>query len=228
MVPNLRQAIRDLNPDILCLQEVQGQHREKFFKKRPFVPDLPDHEYLARKQWEHTAYGQNATHQDGHHGNAILSKFNFANTENIDVSRYTKASRSLLHAELTLPTGKLHIICVHLGLLKNERKVQFSQLISHIHKFVADKDPLIIAGDFNDWRYESEQTIEKELQLEEALQVATGNYGKTFPTYRPALAVDRIYFRGVTLKTAEVLTGRPWRYLSDHLPLLAEFEINHD
>lgn len=226
MIPNLRQAVRELSPDVMCLQEVQGEHREKRFKRSPFKPGLSDHDYLARKHWEYVVYGENVTHDDGHHGNAILSKFAFTQAENVDVSRYTKASRSLLHTVIQHHQKEIHIICVHLGLLTNERLIQFEQLIHRIENFVPHDAPLIIAGDFNDWRYHSIDTIEHALDLKEALFEATGHYGKTFPIYRPTLCVDRIYYRGLNLKSAEVLTGKPWRYLSDHLPLYAEFEVS--
>ena len=36
MVPDLRRALRELNADFLCLQEVQGKHKSQRFKKLPF------------------------------------------------------------------------------------------------------------------------------------------------------------------------------------------------
>ena len=94
-----------------------------------------------------------------------------------------------------------------------------------MHNFVPDNAPLIIAGDFNDWRGHAEDILEKELKLQEAMNIISGSYAKTFPAYRPTLRVDRIYCRGVKILEAKVLAGKPWRYLSDHLPLLAKFEV---
>lgn len=225
MVPDLRRALLELNPHIMCLQEVQGQHKQSRFRRLPFFPLEADYQILAEGQWPHHVYGQNATYKDGHHGNAILSQHPLINTENIDVSRYTNASRSLLHTEVPLAHMTLHIICVHLGLSKQERQTQYQQLAERIDKFVPHTAPLIIAGDFNDWRSHAEALFAKALTLQEAMKTTTGSYAKTFPAYRPTLRVDRIYYRGLNLLYTEVLSGKPWRYLSDHLPLFAKFEI---
>jgi endonuclease/exonuclease/phosphatase (EEP) superfamily protein YafD len=41
----------------------------------------------------------------------------------------------------------------------------------------------------------------------------------------PVLPLDRIYYRGLKLKSAHILKGRPWNLLSDHLPVLGHFSM---
>jgi endonuclease/exonuclease/phosphatase family metal-dependent hydrolase len=48
---------------------------------------------------------------------------------------------------------------------------------------------------------------------------------KTFPVGAPILSLDRIYVRGIQIKSAQVLQGTPWRSLSDHAPLTADLEL---
>ena len=61
--------------------------------------------------------------------------------------------------------------------------------------------------------------------MNEAFRQLNGNYAKTFPSHRPMLRMDRIYFRGVDLVESFCLQRQPWSELSDHLPLYARFAL---
>jgi endonuclease/exonuclease/phosphatase family metal-dependent hydrolase len=137
------------------------------------------------------------------------------------------ASRSLLHGTIEIPdTGaKIHIICVHLGLFEREREKQLETLSKRINSHVPADEPLIIAGDFNDWRGNAERHLHDDLGVEEAYKNIHGGYARTFPARLPLLSMDRIYFRGLDIVDCHRLHGKPWSQLSDHTPLLAEFRI---
>ena len=49
-------------------------------------PRLHQYEVLADGVWTQHAYGRNAVYPNGHHGNAVLSKFPIVHHENRDVS----------------------------------------------------------------------------------------------------------------------------------------------
>ena len=74
MLHRLRDAIRSVDADIIFLQEVVGQNSARA-KRHPTWPDQAQHEFLADSVWRYFAYGKNAFYPDGHHGNAIISKF---------------------------------------------------------------------------------------------------------------------------------------------------------
>jgi endonuclease/exonuclease/phosphatase family metal-dependent hydrolase len=226
VLPQMRDALEDIGADVLFLQEIYGQHlkHETRIKAWPIEPQF---KFLAKNSWPHYAYGQNALYHGGHHGNAILSKFPFLNWENIDVSKHKRASRGLLHGTLDIPhtTKKLHVICIHFALFKTERGKQLTTLNKRITERVSSDEPLIIAGDFNDWRGQAECYLETELALQEVFKVSQGHHAKTFPSWRPSLPVDRIYYRGIKLQTCRRLYAMPWRKLSDHVPLYAEFSF---
>jgi len=227
MLPKMRTALEATAADIILLQEVQGEHKKQ--KKRIQAwPSTSQFEFLSEELWPHYAYGKNAIYQAGHHGNAILSKFPFITWENINVALMTRASRSLLHGviKITETAPPIHIICIHLGLFKTERTEQVNMLIQRVSEQVPIQEPLIIAGDFNDWRKEATEELEKTLNLHEVFKKLNGDYAKTFPALRPTLHTDRIYFRGLELISGECLNEKPWRSMSDHLPLLAHFSIN--
>jgi len=56
--------------------------------------------------------------------------------------------------------------------------------------------PLIVAGDFNDWRRRANDILWTEAGLREIFVNAYGEPAKTFPAIFPVLALDRIYING--------------------------------
>ncbi len=227
LLPEMRTALSALNPDFVFLQEVQGEHRRRE-KRIDAWPDSPQFEYIAEKIWPHFLYAKNAIYQSGHHGNAILSKYGFDCSENINVSTMNRASRSILHGQIKLagdPQITVHLICIHLGLFKAERASQTRALIKRILEEVPENEPLLMAGDFNDWRNRLSHLLDDELNVKEAFFSLEGKHARSFPAIKPALCVDRIYYRGMRAVDAQCLIGKPWRLLSDHVPLFARFEF---
>lgn len=225
LLPEMRDALSELNPDFVFLQEVQGLHlrREKRINE---WPELPQFEYMAEKIWPHYLYAKNAVYQSGHHGNAILSKYSFTAFENINLSNINRASRSILHGQIRLEGElTLHLLCVHLGLFKAERASQCEALMQRINDVIPEHEPLLMAGDFNDWRRHLSQPLADELGIHEAFYRTEGRHARSFPAIKPALCIDRIYFRGMEVIEVQCLQGKPWRLLSDHVPLFARFQI---
>jgi len=222
----IRDALRETNADILFLQEMQGEHT-KHEQRHTNWPLCSHSEFLAQDVWPHFAYAKNAVYNVGHHGNALLSKYPLDSWENINVSPFPWASRSLLHGVIKLSnhTHDLHIICIHLGLIGKERRRQFELLCQRIDEHVPRDAPLIIAGDFNDWTGQAEKRFYQHLELKEAYRTLHNRYAKTFPSWLPILQMDRIYYRSLQPLSCERLTHSPWDRLSDHAPLLATFEL---
>jgi len=223
----IKTALHNIDADIIFLQEIQGRHSVRSSAINNW-PDNSQFEFLADDLWPHHAYGKNAIYTEGHHGNAILSKFPFHCYENINVSYLKSASRSLLHGIIQPPltTLPLHVICVHLGLFSYERKHQLIKLIKRVDEHVPQNEPLIIAGDFNDWQGNAEKYLYGELGLKEAFKSMNGKHARTFPAWLPMLTMDRIYSRGLEIKHCDRLHNKSWTGLSDHLPLIAEFNLN--
>ncbi len=223
---DIKKSLQLVDADVLLLQEIHG---ERIISNNRFDdwPNNRQFEFLADQVWSHHAYGKNAIYKSGHHGNAILSKYPFIKWENIDVSFMRTASRSLLHGIIQIPLveKKLHLICVHLGLFGRERASQLSILARLISSQVPADEPLIIAGDFNDWRGHAENYLHQDLGVNEVFKSMRGEYARTFPALLPLLSMDRIYYRGLEAMHCQRLQDQPWNRLSDHTPLLAEFKL---
>lgn len=217
-----RELIRRLQADIVFLQEVRGEHT---LHQRRFSrwPDAGQHEYLADSIWSDSAYGRNAVYPAGHHGNALLSKFPITRWENIDVSAHPVEQRGLLHCELAIPgwDRELHCICVHLGLFSRWRRQQLHRLRTRIESVVPPEAPVIIAGDFNDWRVKAGQTLAEGLHLREVFEHGHGKPARSFPSLLPLLRLDRIYVRGFHIQQAQIHGGAAFARVSDHAALSA-------
>ena len=226
ILPELRDAVRKIGADVVFLQEVTGtnaKHPDKFDN----YPDTPHYEFLADSIWSQFAYGRNAVYTHGDHGNAVLSKFPIVRFENHDISISGPEKRGLLHCELQVPgrSLNLHAICVHLSLTEAHRTLQMDRLCKLIHAHVPPQAPVVVAGDFNDWRHRAGDQLAKGADLHEVFVQAHGQPAKTFPARKPLLRLDRIYVRNAIGHKPVVLPHRPWAHLSDHAPLAAEIEL---
>jgi endonuclease/exonuclease/phosphatase family metal-dependent hydrolase len=217
ILDEMRQAIRDLDSDVLFLQEVVG-HNLRYHSK-PHDDQATQFEYLAEEIWPHHAYGKNAIYDHGHHGNAILSKHAFLHQENIDISQWQFSRRGVLMGKLD---NGIYVLCAHFGLLGLERRFQMRELLKLIDNQIPPHLPLIIAGDFNDWQLKLDKKF-KRSGFKEAHSECKIKPAKTFPAKMPLLSVDRIYFRNLDLLDAQVLNQAPWNKLSDHCAIKAHF-----
>ena len=222
VVHELRDRLRSLRSDLIFLQEVQGAHTEHSRRVANW-PIEPQYEFLADEVWADFAYGKNAIYNQGHHGNAILSRFPIVSWVNEDISAHAFESRGLLHCELQIPgwEDNLHCICVHLGIFGRGRMQQINTLCDRIEHMVPAAAPLVIAGDFNDWRQRASKVMRSRLGLREVFELTHGRPARSYPSGMPLLRLDRIYVRGFRVSTARLLHGHHWAKLSDHTPLSA-------
>ncbi len=206
----IRRQLRILNPDVILLQEVRGHQFD----------------LLCSEVWSHFSYGKNAISPRGHYGNAILSKFPISFTENIDLTTHRYERRGLLHSIILLekPSINIHLLCVHLGLLKIDRAKQLNKVIEFIKSRIPNDEYIIFGGDFNDWSGFATKHLVFDLGFREAFLTTTGHYARTYPVWAPMLKLDRLYSRGFQIIKAERLLHKPWRALSDHVALEVALE----
>jgi len=221
---DLREGLRGLNPDLVFLQEVQGLN-QRFALRFAGYPEGPQHAFLAGETWQHI-YGCNAVYDHGHHGNAILSRFGFLSFENTDVSDHRYERRGLLHSVVAVPGWRrnLHCVCVHLSLHERGRNRQLEAISGRLKELASREMPIIVAGDFNDWRHRASAILERQLEMTEVSIAHHGRAARTYPSLLPLLRLDRIYVRGFSVAASRVHAGKPWSVLSDHLAVSAELE----
>lgn len=217
-IHNLGHAVEQLDADIVCLQEVRKLHRgeARFFSR---WPELPQAEFLAPPGYE-AVYRTNAITRHGEHGNAMLSRWPVLGHQHEDMSDHRFEQRGLLHSQIDLHGQSVHVVVVHLGLIRASRMRQIAQLQRFIEREVPAHAPLVVAGDFNDWG----TTVRREMAVM-GLAGFDGPVQPTFPSRLPLAQLDQVYARGMLPLGLQVPRGRIWWRMSDHLPLVAEFHL---
>lgn len=245
-IHNLGLAVEQMDADLVCLQEVR---RVNYREARRFAhwPSVPQANFLAPPGYE-VIYRTNARTRHGEHGNALLSRWPVRGVNHRDVSDHRFEQRGLLHAEVDFHNRRIHVIVVHLGLIAGSRVRQVQQLESFIVQEIPPTDPLIVAGDFNDWGQRVTHMMAAqglhELPAPPCAQAAmtasvagtahavtsqfvrsTAQSLATFPSWLPVVQLDHVYARGLTPAGLYVPRGTIWRRMSDHLPLIAQFRL---
>ena len=203
-------------PDVVLLQEVDdGAPRSYRHRQVDLLGDalgLP-----------HRAFQANVTLWEGVYGNAILSRFPLARVEHVDLTVPLKKRRRALVAHCRLPfehARRLLVCNLHLGLAGFERKMQLRRLLVSRALAYHHPIPLIAAGDFNDVYGNLCRRVMGPAGFETAGRV------RTFPALLPLHGLDRVFFRGgLRLVRSFAPCTPPARHASDHLPLVAEFEV---
>ncbi|MBS3935151.1 MAG: endonuclease/exonuclease/phosphatase family protein [Sulfuritalea sp.] len=226
VVHELRERLRELDADIVFLQEVQGRH-ERHAERHVNWPTEPQHEFLAEDVWENHAYGRNMVYDHGHHGNAILARYPILRAHNQDVTRLRFEKRGLLHCAVAVPklALPLHCVCTHLSLFGSSRRHQYDALANFLEKNVPPQAPLIVAGDFNDWGGRACELLAPRLGLVEAFASEGARPSRSYPALLPLFRLDRIYVRGLTVADCAVHHGAPWSAISDHAALSASLSF---
>jgi endonuclease/exonuclease/phosphatase family metal-dependent hydrolase len=207
------EAIAGRKPDILLLQEVfHGD--EDVVKQCHFVTEIIGHEYI---------FGPNVFHHRGCHGNATFSNLPIARGVNINISESLFEKRGILHARLDAGDRTITVLNTHFSLTRGQRRRQWHKLQ---HVLPADRaHPILVCGDFNDWSGVLDRRARAHGRLHNALWSLPKRERRSFPSWRPVMAIDRIYYRGFRTRAARVLDGDPWRRLSDHLPVEADLDL---
>ncbi|RTZ45419.1 endonuclease [Candidimonas sp. SYP-B2681] len=165
---DLRLGLYNLRPDLLFLQEVQGRNSRKSSLDA-------QHESLGAVLCMQTAYGCNAVRELTDHGNALLSRFPILEHENQDISDHKMEQRGLLHAVVEVNGTPVHCLVVHLGLFAGGRLRQVAALVERIKRLVPHDEPILIAGDFNDWNNRLAPMFVQQLGLYEVFALAPQN-----------------------------------------------------
>ena len=200
--------ILEVEPDIVALQEV-----DRFWLRSLFIDQG---KFLAEKTGMNYAYGPNIKSGISEFGNCILSKYPIEHVENIKMSS-DKETRGLLIAKIRIKDILFTVLNTHLGLNSSER-------LRHIKSYILpylqnNKGPIILAGDFNVEPGSSEVNFINE----EAKDTASINKRSLVYTHpKTNKRIDYIFYVGITkLLSYNVIPLN----LSDHYPILIEFEI---
>ncbi len=204
-------------PDVVCLQEVvRGARRARFDDQ----PRLLGSEFRYAVQ----LYQMNVHYKVGGYGNLLLSRWPLRSKHQISLRMGTKKPRGAQIAIIETPKGLLRLVNWHLGLGEKERVWQVDRLLGHRLFHEGGELPTLLVGDTNDWR----NNLAAGSLAEHGFAHITKPISRfrTFPATMPVGSLDKIYMRGkIRLRRAHVVRSKLAKVASDHLPLVADFQL---
>lgn len=211
------QTIREQNPDLVALQEIDESTRRSGEGNQA--------EMIATKLEMNFLFGKAIDFDGGSYGVAILSKYPLEEGKvyNLPTDPSTGGEpRVLALANVKLTNGKfLRFGSTHLD-AQEENTNRLLQIKEIAEISSREELPLIIAGDFNASPGSSVISL-----LDEGLKRTCNNCEATIPFNNPSRAIDLIAYtpeKYFIVNDHKVINET---YASDHLPVVTTIEINY-
>ena len=209
----IARIIRELDPDIIALQEVRSHFGE--------MMDAHQLNCLAKATGLEGIAGPTTFRPDSHYGNALLTRYRALAVRRLDLSvAGAREPRGALDVDLQAGGMVIRVIATHLGLHASERREQVKRLLTGLT--AKGSGPVVFLADINEW-----------LPLSRPLRWLRAHFGsfpapRTFPALFPLFALDRIWIspQAALIKTEVSAYKTPLaRLASDHLPVKAKIAV---
>lgn len=208
------QVLRELDADVIALQEAHQLQEDRLTAP---LAELCDQRGYAMVE------GPTLVRDEGHYGNAVLSRLPVDAVERADLSVARRESRGALSVGVSVGGWLCHLVTTHFGLRARERRVQVERLLDWIGARVARSGPdaVVLVGDFNEW-WPGGAVVRR---IEAAF--GRGVAPRSFPAWRPWLRLDRIWVEPASLLRRRLGAHRTplASRASDHLPVVVELEV---
>jgi len=218
------EGILALDADVIALQEVETPTGSADASSAwHLLRELASHGYAV-------VPGPTIIAHSHSYGNLLLSRLPVRQCTRVELAGRGREPRGLIDVRLDVgrpgqgdqPPGVVRCIATHLGLGRAERRAQVADIARRIepsHEGAGCPEPMVLLGDFNEWRRHSRRLLPIDQLLQQVPSFAT------FPARWPLLALDRIWYRGCRLEQCSSVRTGLTRIASDHLPLLASFHM---
>ena len=199
----IAELVRSLDADVVVLQEIETTRH---------APDQPSQLEALCAETEYAAIAGGLLPARRGFGNAILTRGIVIGVDRLDLTVARREPRGALAVDIQQGDSQLRVVGTHLGLRPAERLVQMAKLLA----WLPTEGSLLLLGDFNDWRRRG-PIVQR---LDALFGIVPGV--RTFPSWRPIFALDRIWSRPRELVTEiRPVSSRATRIASDHLPIVA-------
>jgi endonuclease/exonuclease/phosphatase family metal-dependent hydrolase len=216
----IAEVLRETEADIIALQEVlsiEGHARERNQAR-----------FLAEELRMNYHVGENRRLRGGAYGNVTLSRLPLQrDARNYDITWSGRERRGCLRADFSIDGSTLHVFNIHLGTAFIERRHQARKLVGdEILNNAKLEGARIVLGDFNEWtRGLASRLLSAHLQSADIRYYL--KHARTYPGVLPFLHLDHIYYDAAPLELKRLTLHKTRNALvaSDHLPMIADFEI---
>ena len=211
VLPEITRFIKTIDPDIVGLIEVDtGSIRSRMVNQAEKI--AAD---LGMNSSYETKYGERSFNQIlpivRKQGNAFMA------AQRVHGEKFHYFDTGIKRLIIELEMEEFAVFLVHLSLKYRHRHLQLRRLHDLIE---ATAKPVIVAGDFNTFWGENEIYLFKR-----AAGLTSANTGSipTYPSRAPRKELDFVlYQEGIEVHNFEIPDVR----LSDHLPLICDFEVS--
>ena len=211
VLPEITRFIKDVDPDIVGLIEVDtGSIRSRMVNQaEKIATDLQ-----MNTSYE-TKYGSKSINQIlpivRKQGNAFMA------AQRVHGEKFHYFDTGIKRLIIELEMAEFAVFLVHLSLKYRHRHLQLRRLHDLIE---ATEKPVIVAGDFNTFWGENEIYL---FMRAAGLKSANVDGLPTYPSRSPRKELDFVLYQdGITVNSFDIPNVR----LSDHLPLICDFEVN--
>ncbi|ENG4183333.1 endonuclease/exonuclease/phosphatase family protein [Providencia rettgeri] len=226
----LNKAIARIDADVIVLTEIDNKTA-----RSKHVNQL---EEIAKANKMHFAFGKALDFDGGEYGVGILSKYKIEKSKVINLPSGDAEQRVVLLSQITKPGFDAPIIIMgtHLDWQKDPT-VRIGQVRHILDASIGDTDTgfdniaasiKILAGDFNSTA--NEQPIQEIRYMWQPVEKKGTDY-RSWPAVNPAIDIDHIFtFKGQVWNVNEMQIPTDseefqWSSVSDHLPVIAELEL---
>jgi endonuclease/exonuclease/phosphatase family metal-dependent hydrolase len=199
-------TLKDLDADIICLQEVERRRSETYF--------VDQARYLARKLHMQHRFGSAIDYRWGSFGNAILFRPPIVGYNNHKLPAL-RSKRAIQEVQLMVGGNGLRVFNTHMEL---NHKLRLKQVESFIVPLITAADePAVLCGDLNETP-QSPAVQYLNGYFQDSFHVNSSPYLYTFPADLPKERIDYIFLNSAC-------SAMDYRIIptqaSDHLPVLA-------
>jgi endonuclease/exonuclease/phosphatase family metal-dependent hydrolase len=210
VLPEITRFIKDVDPDIVGLIEVDtGSIRSRMVNQAEKIAS----DLRMNTSYE-TKYGSKSINQMlpivRKQGNAFMA------AQRVHGEKFHYFDTGIKRLIIELEMEEFAVFLVHLSLKYRHRHLQLRRLHDLIE---ATEKPVIVAGDFNTFWGENEIYL---FLRAAGLRSANVEGLPTYPSRSPRKELDFVLYQdGITVNSFEIPDVR----LSDHLPLICDFEV---
>ncbi|MGV3662265.1 MAG: endonuclease/exonuclease/phosphatase family protein [Prosthecobacter sp.] len=220
----IAEVIASENPDVVALQELDvSRERSGRAHQARLIAD-----HLNMRFHFHPAM---RIKEEEEYGDALLARWPLtlrkaAELPTVD-ERLAFEPRGALWASIEVSGVEVQVINTHLGLSNNERKAQIEALMGHewlLHPQCAT--PRVLCGDFN--ALPGSKVYQRACRdMRDTQRMLSGHRPKaTFPSRWPLIRLDYILVgEGLRCEGVRIVNSKLARMASDHLPLVADLEL---
>jgi endonuclease/exonuclease/phosphatase family metal-dependent hydrolase len=211
----IAEVINRERPDLVALQEV-----DRGVERTGRVDQIKELSRLTKMDY---AFAHNLNYQGGQYGVAVLSRTPILSIDHRRYQHLREAERrGFIRVEVEFGGRRIHFVNTHLDYQHADNRLfEARQMLAALP---ARGLPVIVAGDFNDEPKGSTYRLMLENFVDAWAAGGGAGGGLTYPADKPSKRIDYIFHGaggGVSVKGARVVAT----LASDHLPLVAELEI---